>query len=263
VVSFTFSLICISLPVYADQSQTAHYSLFAHGAHALDSTLIITQNLEQSTYHMHVDVRTYGILANLAPWSGFFETKGHIEKTDFWPDSYQSQSQWKEDTEQKAMLYKNHKLINLKSAENNIDKPKDLPDPKITKNSKDGLSAVLTMLSSAAATQECRGKSKVFDGKRSFFLEFKPQGKVIFEKTRYNIYQGNALECIVEITPDQGKWHDKPRGWLAIQEQGRKHGLLPTIWIAQVKKDAPFIPVQARVKTNYGTLFLHLQDVAQ
>lgn len=60
------------------------------------------------------------------------------------------------------------------------------------------------------------------------------------------------------MKPDQGKWRKKPRGWLSIQEQGRQKGALPTIWLGQMGADKTYIPVKIRVKTDYGTLFMHL-----
>jgi hypothetical protein len=61
--------------------------------------------------------------------------------------------------------------------------------------------------------------------------------------------------------PDGGKWYQKPRGWLSIQEQGRQKGSLPTVWMAKVNKTGPALPVKIRVVTDYGTLFMHLTKI--
>ncbi len=58
--------------------------------------------------------------------------------------------------------------------------------------------------------------------------------------------------------PLAGKWHAKPRGWLSIQEQGRKLGALPTVWLANMEHGAPAVPVRLRVVTDYGTLYMHV-----
>src|SRR5690606_14417519 len=74
----------------------------------------------------------------------------------------------------------------------------------------------------------------------------------------YNLYSGPAKRCTIEVQPAGGKWHDKPRGWFSIQEQGRNKGTMPTIWVASITPDMPAVPVKVMVKTDYGTLFLHL-----
>jgi hypothetical protein len=33
---------------------------------------------------------------------------------------------------------------------------------------------------------------------------------------------------------------------------------MPTIWLAQMAPGEPAVPVKIRVKTEYGTLFMHL-----
>ena len=74
----------------------------------------------------------------------------------------------------------------------------------------------------------------------------------------YNLYEGSAEKCTVEVRPVAGRWHEKPRGWMSIQEQGREKGMLPTVWMAKMNENGPAVPVTVRVKTDYGTLFMHL-----
>ena len=68
------------------------------------------------------------------------------------------------------------------------------------------------------------------------------------------------LSGTVEVKPIAGRWYEKPRGWLSIQEQGRKLGTMPTVWFAQLKETATVVPVRVRVKTEYGTLFMHMTN---
>jgi len=103
--------------------------------------------------------------------------------------------------------------------------------------------------------------SEIFDGKRRFKLWFKDAGTETLTKSRYNIYDGVAIKCSVEVEPISGKWHEKPRGWMSIQEQGREKGILPTVWMGTVKGTDLYVPVKVRVKTDYGTLFMHLKSV--
>jgi len=47
---------------------------------------------------------------------------------------------------------------------------------------------------------------------------------------------------------------------MSIQEQGRERGTMPTVWFAKVQEGQVAVPVKVRVKTDYGTLFMHLTD---
>ncbi len=35
---------------------------------------------------------------------------------------------------------------------------------------------------------------------------------------------------------------------------------MPTLWVAPIGEDVPAAPVKVRVKTDYGTLFMHLTE---
>ena len=104
------------------------------------------------------------------------------------------------------------------------------------------------------------GSTEIFDGKRRFKLTFAHQGTVQLAKSKYNLYNGPAVECSVEVEPIAGKWYDKPRGWISIQEQGRERGKIPTVWFAQMDEGQTAVPVKVRVKTAYGTLFMHVTE---
>lgn len=113
-------------------------------------------------------------------------------------------------------------------------------------------------MNKVAADGKCEGRDEIFDGDRRYALVFHPAGEVEMKKSDLNVYVGPATECTIEVKPIAGKWHDKPRGWMSIQEQGRAKGTMPTIWLAKMADDAPAVPVRIRVKTDYGTLFMHL-----
>ncbi len=107
----------------------------------------------------------------------------------------------------------------------------------------------------------CEGEADIFDGSRRFTLYFKDRGEVQLEASRYNMYEGAARYCTGEIEPKGGKWHEKPRGWLSIQEQGRKKGTLPSMWMGHVDGLSYAVPVKIMVKTDYGALMMHLVNV--
>ena len=139
--------------------------------------------------------------------------------------------------------------------------PKDI-DAGLAKGAMDNLSATLRVMLALPRTGTCAGSSLVFDGDRSYRLTFADPHKEDLKKSDYNIYEGPSVSCTVEVTPEKGKWRKKPRGWLSIQEQGRQKGALPTIWFGTVAGQPDYaVPVKIRIKTDYGTLLLHLTGV--
>jgi hypothetical protein len=238
---------------------TLTYDVYAGGIHALDAHLVIGQSAGK--YEVELTSETHGFLGTLAPWSGTFSSKGWaVKDAKFQPGTYISESVWRGEAERKTYAYdKSGKFISYKVSEDGKDKtPKDL-DKTLAKDTTDLLAATMNVMANLAQGEKCEGKSRIFDGDRNFDLVFHPDGEENLKKSRYNIYEGPTRICTVEVKPKDGKWRKKPRGWLSIQEQGRKKGGLPTVWMAPlVKGSSLYVPVKIRVKTDYGTLFMHL-----
>lgn len=235
------------------------YDVYAGGIHAVEATLDV--ELEKARrYRMEMRAHTRGFLAALAPWRGSFHTVGWwLKGGKLRPELHRSVSTWREDVEIKEYKYgKDGAFLGYRVEEEGKDKTPEKVDPVLTRDSTDALTATLLVMKKLAADGVCEGESEVFDGDRRYRLVFHDKGAVELKATRYNIYEGPATECTVEVEPMQGHWHKKPRGWLSIQEQGRKQGMLPTVWMAKMAQDAPAVPVKVRVKTDYGTLFSHL-----
>ncbi len=253
-------------------SQAAHakttltYKVFAGGINAVAATLSIEETPD--TYKLFFESHTRGFLKKLAPWSGSFESYGwsspltDTNDTIYQPEKHTSISVWREEKEVKEYFYaQDGSFKELKITEDSTDKsPKNI-DTALTNQTIDLLAATMMVMNQAKHSKKCEGTSEVFDGKRRFKLIFTPQGTQTLVANKYNIYAGDALQCSVEIEPLTGKWHKKPRGWLSIQEQGRQKGALPMVWFGQVEKDGLYVPVKVRVKTNYGTLFMHLKNI--
>lgn len=261
-------LTALLLPLAASpacaRTDTMTYDVYAGGIHALDARLEI--GATEKDYDITLSSATHGFLKKLAPWSGIFSTDGEIDKKDDIPRplTYLSSSTWKRETEEKHYTYDgkgsflSYRVTETKKDQEPVDKTPEKIADDLTENTTDLLSATFDLLRRLPQQKECRGSYAIFDGDRSFKLEFKETKLERLKKTRYNIFEGEALICQVEVIPDKGKWRKKPRGWLSIQEQGRKVGSLPTIWFGRMGADGPYIPVKIRVKTDYGTLFMHL-----
>lgn len=235
------------------------YDVYAGGIHGMNATL--TLNDETERYNVSLETATIGFLKKLAPWSGVFTTSGWLLPDRIYqPEQHISAATWKGETEKKEYKFnKNGDFLAYKVTEGDKDTTPANLDAALTPHGvKDVLSTTLEAMAKLDKGEKCAQDEIIFDGDRNFQMIFAPADGGALPKSDYNIYQGPAISCTIEVKPGAGKWHKKPRGWLSLQEQGRKSGTMPTIWFAQLAKDGRYLPVKVRVKTDYGTLFMHL-----
>ena len=249
-------------PASADPGlQRMVYEVYAGGIHAVQAELTIDTR-KPDRYDLNLFAKTRGLLGSLAPWHGTFESHGWVMSDGaFRPEQHKSTANWREEVEIKDYLYNKDGTFKqlLITDEHSDAEPRDV-DQALTDGTVDALTAALQVFEAYNKTGQCTGESEVFDGKRRFKQVFNHQGQEDLTASKYNIYEGPSALCAVEVVPIAGEWHKKPRGWMSIQEQGRDRGLLPTVWVAQMTENAPAIPVKIKVKTAYGTLFMHLAE---
>lgn len=244
-------------------TQIMTYQVYAGGINAVDAQMSLVYPEEKGeNYEIEFRAKTRGFLAKLAPWWGSFASNGwRIDEDENQPKLHKSVSSWRDEKDISEYYYaRNGEFVRFKLNEGGVDKsPKNI-DKDLVKGTTDALTATLQVMKNVAEGEKCEGSSEVFDGKRRFALVYNDAGTENLKRSSYNAYQGPAETCTVEVKPIAGKWHEQPRGWMSIQEQGREKGLLPTVWFANVNGAGPAIPVKVRVKTDYGTLFMHLVE---
>lgn len=239
--------------------QSMDYDVYAGGFHVVSAGLDV-HLAKQNKYLLRLAANTHGMLGKLAPWKGVFQTDGWYDAKKSFPQPqiHFSDTTFRDENELTQFFYNkdgSFKEYRIKNEEEDGPKP---PEAGLADDSTDVLSSTLKVMNALAAGGKCEGGDKIFDGARSYNLVFHEQKKVQLEATKYNVYAGPATECTVEVKPIAGKWHAKPRGWMSIQEQGRERGTMPTVWFAQMADGEPAVPIKIRVKTEYGTLFMHL-----
>ena len=243
--------------------QEVEYDVYAGGIHAVRANMVMDFT-QKGRYAMGFGAETRGFLGSFVPWSGTFETRGWAlpgSSHTRIPEQHISTASWRGEEETKTYHYDKNKgfksLITLYAGK----KPRtEKTEKELTKNTTDIISATLMVMEQVSDGNNCEGSQEIFDGKRRFKLIFHHKGYVMLKKTRYNAYEGPAVECVVEVEPISGAWYKKPRGWLSIQEQGRTLGTMPTVWMAQVSENAVVVPVRVRIKTTYGTMFMHMTN---
>lgn len=242
------------------QTQTMFYDVYAGGIHAVKAEMGVTYT-NNDRYNMKIASQTIGFLEKLVPWRGSFETKGWLTKDGNRPELHHSVATWRGDQDMTEYSYnKDGSFKSLKIVEASVDKTPATTDPEIVKGTIDVLTGMLDVMQHIQANGQCEGSSMIFDGKRSFEMVFNHDMDEVLIPTDYNVYEGPSSRCQVEVKPGKGEWHVKPRGWMSIQEQGRQRDSMPTVWFAKVTDDMPAVPVKVRVKTEYGTLFMHLTE---
>lgn len=244
---------------FAAKEQHVTYAVYAGGFHVVQASLDVTYP-DQDHYSLFLGAKTYGFLWTVAPWEGTFESRGWRLKGEppLRPELHKSVATWRGEPDIKEYRYtKGGGFIDLHVTEDEKPPKKREIDDKLTQGTTDAFTAALIVMEAVAKGKKCEGTSEVFDGKRRFAQIFKDQGSDTLEASKYNIYDGAAQKCTVEIKPLAGDWGRKPRGWLSIQEQGREKGTLPTVWLGKFSGDGPALPVKILVKTAYGTLIMH------
>jgi hypothetical protein len=240
--------------------QKMEYDVYAGGFHVVKADLTIDL-AKKDRYYLNLGARTRGLLAKLAPWNGIFETGGWYDpkKQSAKPQEHKSVADWRGEVDTDIYRYgKDGSFKEYRVKEHGKSEEVKNPDPALTKNTIDVLTATLAAMQSVSKKGFCASEDEIFDGKRRYKIMFKDVRQEVLEKNRYNVYAGPATECIVEVKQLAGKVREKPRGWLSIQEQGRERGTMPTVWFATLEEGQPAIPVKIRVKTAHGTMFMHL-----
>lgn len=241
------------------------YAVYAGGINAVEASMLIDRS-EKGRYKIFTEAHTRGFLGKLVPWSGTFESYGWMNtqkqeqgKRIYQTELHKSTALWRGEQEIKEYKYnRDGSFKGLFITEHEKPTEKKEPDDKLTRNSTDVLTATLQALELVTLNQGCESEAEVFDGKRRFKMQIRQKSEEMLKPSRYNVYGGKASRCTVEVEPAGGEWHEKPRGWFSIQEQGRKKGMLPTIWFGQLGEGQPAVPVKVMVKTAYGALVMHL-----
>ena len=258
---FLIFLLFLSLPAKAD-SFTATYGIYTGGFHVVDMTGVFS--VADDGYSMTMDAKTIGLLGRLAPWAGALQTTG-IYKPDGTPvpQAHSFASTWRGKVETTQFTYDNQgrfakKIYTDERGNTHVNSH----DQTLSDGTIDMLTGLYRSLL-AAQQGNCSTDITSFDGKRRYNMAFQSDGEGEIRKNRYSIYAGAAEICTIEIEPDGGKWREKPRGWMSLQEQSKGKGQLPRLWYAQPEGLAIPIPVKFMIKTNYGTMLMHLRGIVQ
>lgn len=250
------------------------YDIYAGGMHLID----VTQDFSMTTtsYASTLVAKPTGFFSKIVPWEGRYSTTGLVKSGRLIPQRHEKTSRWGSERDETVMTFDasghltrmtNNEWINGKT------KPKAqdvTPDPTLSRNAIDLVTAVLQMLqhaqdSGVQTAQACQSTSTVFDGKRRFTMQFSDLGKSSLDKSQYNAFSGPARHCQIEIKPLAG-FKGKKRGFYKIQEDSRAHGGLPSLWLVPAwtnTANPPPIPARMLIKSEYGAILVHATKVTR
>lgn len=266
---FTLFLTFAAPPAHAGEAQAAtltkqaedgmalRYNVYAGGFRALQASLDL--NLEQKEYKVALDAKTEGFIGKLFPWSGKYETSGVKRQDGLTPAEYAATSIWKDEEKQTRLEFKDGLLkTRYESETGHADSKKEI-EAALAKDAVDMLTGAVTLLQNTDGTESCAGTVPVFDGKRRYNLHFKDAGQGKIHESRYSLFHGEALKCVVEVEPVAGfSKRDQKRGWLAIQNHSKERKKMPTIWLSRLKEGGPVVPVRMEISSSYGAVIAHL-----
>jgi hypothetical protein len=247
------------------------YDIYAGGMHLLD--VLMQFNQSNAAYSASMTANPTGFFSKIVPWQGRYSTDGAITKGQLIPKIHEKTSRWGKDRDETIMRFNAQgQLASMTDREwihgKTIPAPKNItPDAALSGDAHDLVTTVVRMLYHAQQTglstkEACNSTHTVFDGKRRFTMAFTPLGQETLQKSRYTPFSGKAQRCQIEIKPLAG-FKGKKRGFYKIQEDSRKLGELPSIWLMPAWDNGPPVPVRMRIKSEYGAIIVHAAKVTR
>lgn len=249
-----------TLTKQAEDSMSLGYNVYAGGFRALHASLAL--DLAQKEYKVGLDAKTEGFIGKLFPWAGKYETSGVKKQDALTPAEYAATSTWKDEEKQTRLEFKDGLLTTRYETETgHADSKKDI-EAALAKDAVDMLTGAVTLLQNTNGMESCKGTVPVYDGKRRYNLHFKDAGQGKIYESRYSLFHGDALKCIVEVEPVAGfSKRDQKRGWLAVQNHTKERKKMPTIWLSRLTEDGPVVPVRMEISSSYGAVIAHLASI--
>lgn len=127
----------------------------------------------------------------------------------------------------------------------------------------DPLSAALFNETFTRGGSPCSGTTHIFTGDSAFSLTFEAVEETQLKSSRYNIYDGPALECEVTVSPTRA--FDAAEQERMEEDPTRKEERKARLYVGTVT--APdggadlMLPVKVMVKTGFGNVIAHLVSV--
>lgn len=257
-VLLAFFLMILPSKGWSDEEQVSFYNIYSSGFHVLEAIMTVKRDEKKRT-QVNFSARPYGFFGKIVPWNVTTTSYGYFYDEKFLPYKFESLSEWRGKIKKRELIYNNKGQLQKYIRQTEGEKAKS---PKINKDWAKHTTDVLNVFTQVLMSkQPCNRSYKVYDGKRKFEIILGKPKVVDLIGSRYNVYKGQALQCTVKINRMNG--FDRKESWEIAQEESHRNNITPTVWIAK-REGKPFSEiVKLRVKTEFGTTFMHLADAPE
>ncbi len=195
----------------AEAPAIATYQLYFGGLKALALKAEIA--VSNDDYRIRLDAHTEGLTDWIVAWTSQSMTEGAIHEGILRPERHVSESMFRGNRRDTALLFHADGTIDSKVEPSAVDDEREPVTPEQERGALDPISAVLIAMRALAVHGTCDQRVPVFDGRRRYDLEFRDGGRQILKPTEYGSFSGAATLCrfrYIRIAGYQkaGRWNN-------------------------------------------------------
>lgn len=217
-------------------------------------TATLAYNLTPKTYEVRSGMQTAGLFDTLYPFGAQYRTAGKIRQNTLEPNLYHYSSQSRFNTRSKELVYDtNGTPLYTVSTKNGKQKKKAVQNSPETEDATDLQTVLAKLIKQYNEVRFCDSKMRVFDGKRTFDVIFKDEGKEELPASEYSPFKGTAAKCSLYIDKLNAK--DDDMLWELTSKR-------PIYFWLQEQNGRPFIARVMVEDTPLGRLDVYTTQVS-
>ncbi|WP_244434201.1 DUF3108 domain-containing protein [Azospirillum sp. B506] len=254
----SLSLLPLTMAVALAEPVKAAYRVFVGGITALDvdATLEVTGD----RYRIAVSATTGGTIGRLFSWRTDSQSDGLVHGDDLRPANHRQTSQLRGEPRNVTLTYGPQGDVSASVTPPPEKDDREAVPPALQRDTLDPLTAVLDLLFTVGASQQCNRSVPVFDGRRRYDMLFGEVGWRIVDPSRYSIFSGVAHQCRVTYKPVAGYARSSSGGrfWQRSNPADRPP---VNVWLAPIAAGYPPLPVRLETDSDLGSVVVHLIGV--
>lgn len=227
------------------------YDVFYGGIKA--SSLEVDVAYSDHTYRLRSRIIAKGPIGWLTGFVSQAESEGAVEQEQIRLRQHRARSEWFGESRSVLLRPNGDSALNVKADPLPQDDNRDPVEPSSTIGTLDPLTASFKAAREIDRTRDCAQKLQIFDGRRRYDLDFRDGVETSLESESY---RGPALRCRMDVVRIAG-FSRKP----FFQPPETPPEVF--VWLAQVRKDTPLIPVQITIDSPFANTKVHLTQVIE
>jgi hypothetical protein len=233
------------------------YGLYLGGLQALDFATRV--DLAEEAYEIRFQARTDGFVGTLFPFVIEARSAGTRSQGRLQPQRYATANRWSDNAKRwvrldypagtRAADGDGHPAVAAEPPNGRDDRPV-VPD-SARGGTTDPISAIYGLVLQDAG--RCDGTRRIFDGRRRYDMVAEDLGQAEVPESSYGIYDGPARKCRLTIEKVDGFW--------TKYDAKQRYPDTIEVWLAEVARDLPPLPVRMEAKTLIGAMRVHLTGI--